>query len=382
MNFKKFRESLKYRNYNNFKILVRFFEYKIKDLIIDIIIKLNFIKSKTKPVIDLGSYKDNRFINFLILSLKDDFIFLYKNDDNAKKLFKRIGFLNFFKYTNSNSKFLNKKNIKILFNENNLNSNEINLNTNYFKYFYNKNEHIKKKLIMPYYMYPRIYNSFYKKINSKKKPNFNLRIFFSGSIVEEGYNSFFWSKEPDKFPNRIKIISTLLKEFKNEIFLINKKSDLKSNEIKNKKIIFCLHDKMIKKTSYTLNFRENFNLLSSSCFNLSCPGVVMPLCHHLIEGIKVGSIPITNCEKLLYPNLSEDISLQYSNIDQLISQVQNAIMMKEDNIMFMREKVLDYYKSHLSPESFKLNFFDMLNQKDKEIICCDDHRSVDKFTTN
>ena len=71
-----------------------------------------------------------------------------------------------------------------------------------------------------------------------------------------------------------------------------------------------------------------------------------------------------------------------SNIDQLISQVQNAIMMKEHNIMFMREKVLDYYKSHLSPESFKLNFFDMLNQKDKEIICCDDHRSVDKFTTN
>ncbi len=29
-----------------------------------------------------------------------------------------------------------------------------------------------------------------------------------------------------------------------------------------------------------------------------------------IEGIKVGSIPITNCEKLLFPNLSKDISLQ------------------------------------------------------------------------
>ena len=43
----------------------------------------------------------------------------------------------------------------------------------------------------------------------------------------------------------------------------------------------------------------------------------MPLCHHMVEGIKVGSIPITNCEKLIYPNLNDHNSLQYSNIDQL-----------------------------------------------------------------
>jgi hypothetical protein len=109
MNFKNFRESLKYRNYNKFKILIRFFEYKIKDFIIDLIIKLNFIKFGSKPFIDLGSYNDNRFINFLILSLKNNYIFLYKQDENTKKLFKRIGFLNFFKYTNSNSKFFDKK---------------------------------------------------------------------------------------------------------------------------------------------------------------------------------------------------------------------------------------------------------------------------------
>jgi hypothetical protein len=275
-----------------------------------------------------------------------------------------------------------KKKIIFLINENNTSSNEISFDTNYFKYFYDENADVKKKLIMPYYMYPRIYNSFYRKINIKKKPNFNLRIFFSGSVVEEGYDSFFWEKEPNKFPNRIKIINTILKEFKNEIFLINSKNDLKSSEIKNKKIVFCLHDKMIKKTSYILNFKENFNLLSSSCFNLNCPGVVMPLCHHLIEGMKVGSIPITNCEKLLSPNLGLDISLQYSNIDQLINQIQKAIIMNDDDIMLMREKVIDYYKSHLSPESFKLNFLNLLNQDDKKIICCDDHRSVDKFINN
>ena len=41
-------------------------------------------------------------------------------------------------------------------------------------------------------MYPRIYNSYYKDIKTKEKPNFKLRIFFSGSIVKDGYENFNW----------------------------------------------------------------------------------------------------------------------------------------------------------------------------------------------
>ncbi len=55
----------------------------------------------------------------------------------------------------------------------------INIDTNYFKYFYDGTyKNLNNKLIMPYYMYPRIYNSLYKNINIIKKPNFNLRVFF------------------------------------------------------------------------------------------------------------------------------------------------------------------------------------------------------------
>jgi hypothetical protein len=45
----------------------------------------------------------------------------------------------------------------------------------------------------------------------------------------------------------------------------------------------------------------------------------------------------------------------------------------------MREKVQDYYNANLSPENFKENFKKILFKKEKKIICCDDHRSVDKF---
>ena len=139
---------------------------------------------------------------------------------------------------------------------------------------------------------------------------------------------------------------------------------------------------MIKKTSYILDFKTNFDFLSRSCFNLSCPGVVMPLCHHLIEGIKVGSIPITNCEELLYPNLNHEISLQYSNLDNLIEKIDQALNMKDDEILFMRNKVLNFYKLHLSPEIFLKKFQKLVLQNKKKIICCDDHGSINAFKEN
>jgi len=380
MNFKEFNTSLKYRKYKRWKIIIRFIEYKLKNFLIDILISLNVIKFNSKKIIDIGSFKDNSYINFFLYSLKDDYTLAYKNDENAKKLFKRIGILNFFKNTISNTFVKEKINIKInmrpVLDEND----NINIDTNYFKYFYDETyENLNGKLIMPYYMYPRIYNSFYKNINTTKTPNFNLRVFFSGSVVKEGYGNFKWKKEPEKFLNRINIIDKLLKEFKSEIYLINSEEDIKTNKFLKKKIVFCLHDKMIKKTSYILNFKENFNLLSNSCFNLNCPGVVMPLCHHLVEGMKVGSIPITNCERLVYPNLSRENSLQYSNINELIVKINEALNMPNDQILDMRSNVLDYYNSHLSPAKFKSSFQQALKNREKKIICCDDHRSVENF---
>ena len=64
----------------------------------------------------------------------------------------------------------------------------------------------------------------------------------------------------------------------------------------------------------------------------------MPLCHHLIEGMKVGSIPITNCEKLFFPNLNSNMVLNYSNMNQLNDQIIRALDMKEDEIIYNQNK--------------------------------------------
>ena len=375
MNFKDYKESLKFRKYNNSKIILRFIEYKIKNFFLVILAKLNIFKFNSKKIIDLGSFKDSSYINFFLFSLKDEYSFTYNNDENAKNLLRRIGFFNFFKFTTANSFLKNKKKIKINMHSNE-ESNQIYIDTNYFKYFYDTNINETNDIVMPYFMYPRIYSSFYKKINILKRPDFNLRVYFSGSVNVEGYSNFFWKKEPEKFPNRIKIINYIKKEFNSEIFFINSKKDLKSSEFSKKKIIFCLHENIIKKTTYKLDFKENLNLLSQSCFNLNCPGVVMPLSHHIIEGIKVGSIPITSCNNLIFPNLNNENSLVYSNLDELKNKIYEALNMKEDEIIFKRSKVQEFYKFNLSPESFKKNFNKITLNNKSRIICCDDHGSV------
>ena len=376
MNFKEFKESLKYRKYNNWKIIIRFIEYKIKNFFLAILAKLNVFKFNSKKIVDLGSFKDSSYINFFLFSLKDEYSFTYDNDEHAKKLLRRIGFFNFFKFTTANSFFKNTKKIKI-----NMNSNEVDdkilIDTNYFNYFYNTKNKETNDIVMPYFMYPRIYNSFYKKINILKRPNFNIRVYFSGSVNVEGYSNFYWKKEPEKFPDRIKIINFIKNEFGSEIYFINSKEDLKNTEFLKKKIIFCLHENVIKKTTYKLNFKENLNLLSLSCFNLNCPGVVMPLSHHLIEGIKVGSIPITSCNNLIFPNLNNEISLIYSNLDEIKNKIHEALNMKEDEIIFKRSKLQEFYKLNLSPESFKKNFNKIAFNNKSKIICCDDHGSIE-----
>ena len=376
MNFKEYKASLVFRKYSNSKILIRFIEYKIKNFFLSILAKINIFKFNSKKIIDLGSFRDSSYINYFLFSLKNEYSFTYNNDEHAKKLLRRIGFFNFFKFTTANSFFKNKKKIKVNMYPNEEND-KILIDTNYFNYFYDTKNNKTNHIVMPYFMYPRIYNSFYKKINILKKPNFNIRVYFSGSVNEDGYSNFYWKKEPERFPDRIKIINLIKKEFESEIYFINSKEDLKSSTFLKKKIIFCLHKNVIKKTTYKLNFKENLNLLSLSCFNLNCPGVVMPLCHHLIEGIKVGSIPITSCNNLILPNLNNENSLIYSNLDELRNKIHEALNMKEDEIIFKRSKVQEFYKLNLSPESFKKNFNKIAFDSKSKIICCDDHRSVE-----
>ena len=73
-------------------------------------------------------------------------------------------------------------------------------------------------------------------------------------------------------------------------------------------------------------------------------------------------------------------SVDLSNLDELKDKIHEALTMKEDEIIFKRSKVQEFYKLNLSPESFKKNFNKIAFDSKSKIICCDDHRSVEGMT--
>ena len=69
-------------------------------------------------------------------------------------------------------------------------------------------------------------------------------------------------------------------------------------------------------------------------------------------------------------------SLIYSNLDELKNKMYEALYMKEDEIIFKRSQVQEFYRLNLSPESFKNNFNKIEFNNKSRIICCDDHGST------
>ena len=375
MKFHKYKKTLIYKEYSLPKIIIRYIEFRLKNFFYFLILKFNKKKSN-KPIINLKNYYDTRFINFLFYSLKDNYNFAYKNNIRELQFLKKIGIKNFLKHTLPEDKIKKKSTVYNLY----INSEKtkvLKINTDYFKYI--NNASAKKYLVMPYYMYPEIYNNNYKRYFFFKE-KFKFRIFFSGGMYKKVYSRFTWEENNKQLLNRNEVLDLLLKEFKNEIFLIKNKNDLKNNKIFKKKIIFCLYDKMLSKKKYSLNFEENFELQSNSAFTLNCPGVVMPVCHHLIEGIKVGSIPITPSYNLIYPHLNNNIALRYNNKQTLIKSFYRALEMKHDDVEEKRRQVKSFYTKNLSPEVFRNKFIQNLELKNrKDILACNDHESVYKY---
>jgi hypothetical protein len=93
--------------------------------------------------------------------------------------------------------------------------------------------------------------------------------------------------------------------------------------------------------------------LARSDFFLSPPGIVMPMCHNIIEAMAVGTIPITNYPEWMRPNLVHmQNCIVFDDEADLIRKMQLALSLNESEIARMRANVIDYYRKHLDPRSF------------------------------
>jgi hypothetical protein len=361
------------RRYSEFKSLVVGIELFFKKGFYLFFVFINFVIHTRKPkYINIGKYEvnDARFINFVFVSLKENYNFSYDISFSLLNFIKKIGLINFMLHSTPNKLIRNKKKIRLLINSfDKIKDNEINFNTNYFS-----KKKFTNSLYLPYYIYPKVYNKFYPKLEKFSKNKKKIRIFFSGSTNPQVYGKFNWlDVENNKLLNRIEIINFIIKFYKEKIFFLKKYNDLKYlNPIKTP-IVLSINDKLVKKTKTNLKSEEHFDLISKSNFFLTAPGADMPLCHHLIESIKMKSIPISNYAELHQPILDKKFYLQFDNYQSLKTSIDTALNMTESEIYLKQQYLETFYNNFLSPKAF-LNKFE--NRYNNEIISCNDVESL------
>ena len=279
---------------------------------------------------------------------------------------KKVGIKNF--VLNSTPNFFVKKSNKIKFNLNSQKQDGLNFNTNYF------NKYKEEKLYLPYYMYPKIYNSNYEDLEKFKLNLKPIKILFSGSTNNEVYGKFTWFTEDKvKLLNRIEIIEFIIKNFNDKIFFLKSYKDLNKVDHSKTPIIMSVNDGLIKKSKTNLSNTQHLELISKSNFILTAPGADMPLCHHLIEGIKMKTVPISNYANLHKPLISENDYIYFNDYESLHKSILTALNMSDEEIKIKQDNLEKFYNEKLSPTSF-LNIFE--SRKDNEIISCNDIESL------
>jgi len=363
------------RKYSKLRTFIRDIELIFKKGFLCLFIFANFFfHSRKKNSINIENYnkKDNRFINYFFFSLKNEYNFSYDLSFSVLDFVKKVGIKNFLFHSIPNIFIKNESKLKFCLNKKKLNKNELNFNTNYFG---NIN---KDCLILPYYIYPRLYNNDrYNKLNffNENENEKKIKILFSGSTNYEVYSKFQWVDEDGiNLLNRVEIINFVINNYKNKIFFLKSFDDLKKIDYFKTPIVLSINDNLVKKTKTNLTNSQHFEIISRSQFLLTAPGADMPLCHHLIEGIKMRSIPISNYANLHKPILPNDSYLHFSTFETLKNSIDNALTMTKKEIHSKQIKLERFYKEALSPASFLKSF---KNRSNNEILACNDAESLE-----
>jgi glycosyltransferase involved in cell wall biosynthesis len=119
-------------------------------------------------------------------------------------------------------------------------------------------------------------------------------------------------------------------------------------------------------------------ILSNFDFYLCCPGVVMPLCHNVIEAMSVGTIPVIQKEyaEVMYPALKNFTNaIVFNDKDDLVATIEIVLQLPEEKKLTMKKSVLEYYSNYLSPKGMTTQLNIALS-KNKKIYLQAEHRSV------
>ncbi len=92
------------------------------------------------------------------------------------------------------------------------------------------------------------------------------------------------------------------------------------------------------------------SVLARFDFFLAPSGVVMPLCHNLVEALCAGCIPVLQHPHLMEPPLRDGVDcLAFADEAGLVTVLERIGGMSEESVRQIRRNVIGYYQQHLTP---------------------------------
>lgn len=206
---------------------------------------------------------------------------------------------------------------------------------------------LSKPIIMPYAVHPMHAKKVAgESLSELRATNRKIRILFAGDLV--GYKRR-WISYPKEKLSRIDVISTIKERLGEPLRLANTAQELREimESAATKQFVF------VDNGGARIDWNRWLDVIARADFFLCPPGIVMPMCHNVIEAMAVGTIPITNYPEWFSPKLEHlKNCIVFNGKDDLIEKVNMALAMSDDQRIEIRENAMEYYELKLMPGTF------------------------------
>lgn len=201
-------------------------------------------------------------------------------------------------------------------------------------------------IIMPFPMHPLHSGATADQLARLRRAERRMRIFFSGDTHQ--YTRV-WVRYPKIKLPRQHVVDAIKNQLGDELALVHDSQslrDLLQGDYRRQCVITASSEVRIE-------FDDWLPTLAQGDFFLCPPGIVMPMCHNIIEAMAVGAIPITNYPEWMDPRLVPGVNcLAFDDEQDLLGALRRALTMDADTIARMKAEVIDYYDRHMRPQVF------------------------------
>lgn len=201
-------------------------------------------------------------------------------------------------------------------------------------------------MIMPFPMHPLQADTSTGQLDECRSANRKMRVFFSGDTHQYRRT---WVRYPSPKLPRLPIVNAVMEDLGNDVLVISDPDvlkELRNGAYTNKCVMTASSDVRIEPNDW-------LGTIAMADFFLSPPGIVMPMCHNIIEAMAVGSIPITNYPEWLDPHLKHmENCIVFDDRDDLIAKMKQVLEMAPEEIARLRSNVIDYYNAYMRPDTF------------------------------